>query len=112
MRSSVRLTQQEYSSVPYYQVGRSRPAGDAKPAATHTPANQGRGLTPVGPYLVTKDEIDDPQKLQIILKNNGEVMQNVNTDDMAHKIPRCIEWLRSIHTLEPGDIIATGTNHR
>ena len=54
--------------------------------------------TPVGPYLVTKDEIDDPQKLQIVLKNNGEVMQNFNTDDMAHKIPRCIEWLSSIHT--------------
>ena len=39
-------------------------------------------------------------------------MQNFNTDDMAHKIPRCIEWLTSIHTLEPGDIIASGTNHR
>ena len=39
-------------------------------------------------------------------------MQNFNTDDMAHKIPRCIEWLTSIHTLEPGDIVATGTNHR
>ena len=39
-------------------------------------------------------------------------MQNFNTDDMAHKIPRCIEWVTSIHTLEPGDILATGTNHR
>ena len=39
-------------------------------------------------------------------------MQNFNTDDMGHKIPRCIEWLTSIHTLEPGDIVATGTNHR
>ena len=39
-------------------------------------------------------------------------MQNFNTDDMAHKIPRCIEWVSSIHTLEPGDILATGTNHR
>jgi hypothetical protein len=39
-------------------------------------------------------------------------MQNFNTSDMAHKIPRCIEWLTSIHTLEPGDIVATGTNHR
>ena len=68
--------------------------------------------TPIGPYLVTKDEIDDPQNLQIILRNNGEVMQNFNTDDMAHKIPKCISWLSSIHTLEPGDIIATGTNHR
>jgi len=39
-------------------------------------------------------------------------MQDFNTDDMAHNIPRCIEWLSSIHTLEPGDIVATGTNHR
>ena len=51
-------------------------------------------------------------KLQIRLWNNGTLMQNFNTSDMAHKIPRCIEWLTSIHTLEPGDIIATGTNHR
>ena len=43
---------------------------------------------------------------------NGEVKQKFNTDDMAHKIPRCIEWASSIHTLEPGDILATGTNHR
>ena len=68
--------------------------------------------TPIGPCLVTKDEIDDPQNLQIVLRNNGVVMQNFNTNDMAHKIPRCISWLSSIHTLEPGDIIATGTNHR
>jgi hypothetical protein len=40
------------------------------------------------------------------------VYQNFNTDDMAHKIPRCIEWVTSIHTLLPGDILATGTNHR
>jgi hypothetical protein len=39
-------------------------------------------------------------------------MQNFNTSDMAHKIPRCIEWVTSIHALEPGDILATGTNHR
>ena len=39
-------------------------------------------------------------------------MQDFNTDDMAHNIPRCIEWISSIHTLEPGDIVATGTNHR
>src|SRR5216110_817947 len=69
-------------------------------------------FAPIGPYIVTKDEIRDPQKLQIRLWNNGTLMQNFNTDDMGHKIPRCIEWLTSIHTLEPGDIIATGTNHR
>jgi hypothetical protein len=50
--------------------------------------------------------------LRIRLYNNGTLMQNFNTSDMAHKIPRCIEWLSSVHTLEPGDIVATGTNHR
>ena len=69
-------------------------------------------FAPIGPYIVTKDEIADPQKLQIRLSNNGTLMQNFNTSDMAHKIPRCIEWLSSVHTLEPGDIVATGTNHR
>src|SRR6202023_1519124 len=69
-------------------------------------------FAPIGPYIVTADEIKDPQKLQIRLWTNGTLMQNFNTDDMGHKIPRCIEWLSSIHTLEPGDIVATGTNHR
>ena len=69
-------------------------------------------FAPIGPYLVTADEIKDPQKLAIVLTNNGTVMQKFNSDDMAHKIPRCIEWLSSIHTLMPGDILATGTNHR
>ncbi|MCC7367332.1 MAG: fumarylacetoacetate hydrolase family protein [Chloroflexi bacterium] len=69
-------------------------------------------FAPIGPYLVTADEIADPQKLQVKLWNNGVVMQNFNTDDMAHKIARCIEWVTSIHTLEAGDILATGTNHR
>ena len=69
-------------------------------------------FAPIGPFLVTADEIKDPQKLQIKLWNNGTLMQNFNTDDMGHSIKRCIEWLTSIHTLEPGDIIASGTNHR
>ena len=69
-------------------------------------------FAPIGPYLVTKDEIADPQKLPIKLWVNGELKQSFNTDDMAHKIGRCIEWVSSIHTLEPGDILATGTNHR
>ncbi len=69
-------------------------------------------FAPMGPYLVTADEIADPHKLQIKLWNNGKVMQNFNTDDMAHKIPRCIEFVSAIHTLEPGDVLPTGTNHR
>ena len=69
-------------------------------------------FAPIGPYIVTADEIKDPHKLQVRLTNNGVVMQNFNTDDMAHKIPHCIEWVTSIHALQPGDILATGTNHR
>jgi 2-keto-4-pentenoate hydratase/2-oxohepta-3-ene-1,7-dioic acid hydratase in catechol pathway len=69
-------------------------------------------FAPIGPFIVTKDEIADPQRLQVRLWVNGVLKQNFNTDDMAHKIPRCVEWVSSIHTLEPGDILATGTNHR
>ncbi|HEY7362973.1 MAG TPA: fumarylacetoacetate hydrolase family protein [Methylomirabilota bacterium] len=69
-------------------------------------------FAPLGPYIVTADEVTDPHKLQIRLWVNGELKQNFNTSDMAHKIPRCIEWVTSIHTLEPGDVLATGTNHR
>ena len=69
-------------------------------------------FAPIGPFLVTADEIADPHKLQLQLWVNGERKQNFNSDDMAHKIPRCIEWASSIHPLEPGDILATGTNHR
>jgi len=69
-------------------------------------------FAPMGPYIVTADEIADPHRLQVRLWVNGILMQNFNTSDMAHKIPRCIEWVSSIHTLEPGDVLATGTNHR
>jgi 2-keto-4-pentenoate hydratase/2-oxohepta-3-ene-1,7-dioic acid hydratase in catechol pathway len=69
-------------------------------------------FAPIGPYIVTADEIADPHRLQVQLWVNGEIKQNFNTSDMAHKIPRCIEWVSSIHTLEPGDVLATGTNHR
>ncbi len=68
-------------------------------------------FTPIGPYVVTKDEIADPQELPIKLWVNGQIMQDFNTNDMAHNIKRCIEFISHVHTLEPGDIIATGTNH-
>jgi 2-keto-4-pentenoate hydratase/2-oxohepta-3-ene-1,7-dioic acid hydratase in catechol pathway len=69
-------------------------------------------FAPIGPCIVTADEIPDPHNLQVKLWVNGELKQNFNTSDMAHKIPRCIEWVSSIHTIEPGDILASGTNHR
>jgi 2-keto-4-pentenoate hydratase/2-oxohepta-3-ene-1,7-dioic acid hydratase in catechol pathway len=69
-------------------------------------------FAPIGPWIVTADEIKDPQKLQVRLWNNGVLKQNYNTSDMAHNINRSVEFVTSIHTLAPGDIIALGTNHR
>jgi 2-keto-4-pentenoate hydratase/2-oxohepta-3-ene-1,7-dioic acid hydratase in catechol pathway len=69
-------------------------------------------FAPIGPYIVTVDEVRNPDNLKVQLWVNGQIKQDFNTSDMAHKIPRCIEWVTSIHALEPGDILATGTNHR
>lgn len=67
---------------------------------------------PMGPYLVTADEVPDPQHLQVRLWVSGTLKQEYNTSDMAHQIPRCIEWISGIHKLEPGDVVSLGTNHR
>jgi 2-keto-4-pentenoate hydratase/2-oxohepta-3-ene-1,7-dioic acid hydratase in catechol pathway len=67
---------------------------------------------PMGPVLVTSDEIADPQNLQIRLWVQGDLRQDYNTSDMAHGIPATFEWITWITTLEPGDVIACGTNHR
>jgi 2-keto-4-pentenoate hydratase/2-oxohepta-3-ene-1,7-dioic acid hydratase in catechol pathway len=66
---------------------------------------------PIGPFLVTADDVEDPQNLPVRLWTNGQLMQDFNTNDMAYDIARCVEFVSSIHTLEPGDLIATGTNH-
>jgi 2-keto-4-pentenoate hydratase/2-oxohepta-3-ene-1,7-dioic acid hydratase in catechol pathway len=66
-------------------------------------------FAPVGPYIVTADEIPNPQDLQIKLWVNGELRQNGNTRDMVYGVPEQIEYCSSIMTLKPGDIIATGT---
>src|SRR5690606_28906642 len=64
---------------------------------------------PVGPWLVTKDEIPDPQKLDIWLELNGERMQSGTTADMIFDVPALVSSLSGYMTLEPGDIITTGT---
>ena len=69
-------------------------------------------FAPMGPWICTADEVADPQNLDVKLWVNGNLMQDFNTDDMAHQIHQIVEWVSSIHTLEPGDVIATGTNHR
>lgn len=64
---------------------------------------------PLGPWIVTKDEIEDPQNLNIELRVNGEVRQRGNTKDMIFKINELISFASKVCTLEPGDILATGT---
>jgi 2-keto-4-pentenoate hydratase/2-oxohepta-3-ene-1,7-dioic acid hydratase in catechol pathway len=64
---------------------------------------------PFGPYLATTDEIPDPHKLRIALRLNGETMQDSSTAQMIFGVPELIEWISENITLEPGDVIATGT---
>ena len=64
---------------------------------------------PTGPWLVTRDEIKDPQNLPMTLDLNGERMQTGNTSTMIFSIAEIIEHLSSLMTLHPGDVISTGT---
>ncbi len=66
-------------------------------------------FAPLGPYIVTKDEIPDPYQLKISLSLNGKIMQDSSTDKLIFNIPRLIAFLSQLFTLETGDIIATGT---
>ncbi len=67
------------------------------------------GFLPMGPYLLTADEIDDVQNLQMQLTVNGRVRQNANTSQMIYPVADIVSFLSHIMTLEPGDVIATGT---
>jgi 2-keto-4-pentenoate hydratase/2-oxohepta-3-ene-1,7-dioic acid hydratase in catechol pathway len=64
---------------------------------------------PVGPWIVTGDEIEDPHALDIALSIDGEVLQQANTRDMVFTIPALLAYISGIVALEPGDIISTGT---
>jgi len=66
-------------------------------------------FAPMGPKIVTTDVVPDPHKLAIKLTLNGQIMQNSNTDQLIFRVPELIEFLSATITLEPGDIIATGT---
>ena len=66
-------------------------------------------FAPIGPAIVTADEIADPHNLDISLTLSGEVMQSSNTRNLIFGVPKLIAYLSSVFTLEPGDIISTGT---
>ncbi len=66
-------------------------------------------FAPTGPVLVTPDELTDPHKLQIQLRLNGETLQNSNTKEFIFGVPHILWFLSQVVTLEPGDLIFTGT---
>lgn len=66
-------------------------------------------FAPVGPWIVTKDEIPDPHRLDIQLSIDGEVLQHSNTRELIFHLPRLIEYISAIVPLEAGDLISTGT---
>lgn len=67
------------------------------------------GFLPMGPFLLTADEIENVQNLQMTLKVNGEIRQNANTSGMIFNVYEIVSFLSNLMTLVPGDIIATGT---
>jgi acylpyruvate hydrolase len=67
------------------------------------------GFGPMGPWLVTRDEIPDPHRLRIMLQIGEEVLQDANTGMMVFGVPQLVAYISQILTLEPGDVIATGT---
>src|SRR5690625_2823480 len=67
------------------------------------------GLLPIGPYIVTKNEIDDPNNLKIQTKLNDKLVQDSNTSDMIFTVPEIISYISKYMTLQPGDLIITGT---
>lgn len=66
-------------------------------------------FAPLGPFLATKDEVADPNKLNLWLKVNDELLQDSNTDDMIFDVPTLVSYISQFMTLLPGDVISTGT---
>ncbi|WP_143962785.1 fumarylacetoacetate hydrolase family protein [Litoribacter populi] len=66
-------------------------------------------FAPIGPYLVTKEDIPDPHSLRLWLSLNGEIMQDSNTSDLVFDIPELVSYISQFMSLFPGDVISTGT---
>ena len=68
-------------------------------------------FAPLGPCIVTADEIVDPNDLQVRFWDDGQLRHDYNTNDMVHRVPELIAFASTIMTLKSGDIICCGTNH-
>jgi 2-keto-4-pentenoate hydratase/2-oxohepta-3-ene-1,7-dioic acid hydratase in catechol pathway len=74
--------------------------------------DKGKGcdtFSPIGPWLVTRDEVKDPHQLAIWLEVNGQRVQNSRTDQLIFRIPKLVSYISQFMTLQPGDVISTGT---
>jgi 2-keto-4-pentenoate hydratase/2-oxohepta-3-ene-1,7-dioic acid hydratase in catechol pathway len=89
---SARDVQLAGGAVPQFSLGKSFP-----------------GFTPLGPFLVTPDELDDPDDIEVECRLNGETVQKSSTADLIFSVPAVISYLSYIVTLQPGDVILTGT---
>jgi len=67
------------------------------------------GFAPMGPYLLTTDELPDPHNLKVFLRVNGKVLQESNTNQLVYNVPQLVAFCSAVFTLEPGDVVATGT---
>ena len=100
------------SHVGGYMVGHDVSARDwqlNKPGKQWMAGKTFDTFAPTGPHLVTADEVPDPHALRIRLRLNGETMQDSNTDQLIFRVPFIISYLSQIFTLQPGDLIFTGT---
>jgi 2,4-didehydro-3-deoxy-L-rhamnonate hydrolase len=75
----------------------------------HTKGKSADSFCPLGPWLVTRDEVPDPQGLRLWTKLNGETMQDGVTADMLFPVAKLLAYISEFMTLEPGDVVTTGT---
>jgi 2-keto-4-pentenoate hydratase/2-oxohepta-3-ene-1,7-dioic acid hydratase in catechol pathway len=79
------------------------------------PSRMGKSFdtfTPIGPAIVTTDEVPDPQNLRVTMKVNGELRQDYSTSDMEYSVVEVLSFITGYMTLVPGDVIICGTNHQ
>jgi 2-keto-4-pentenoate hydratase/2-oxohepta-3-ene-1,7-dioic acid hydratase in catechol pathway len=80
-----------------------------------SPSRMGKSFdtfTPLGPAIVTTDEVPDPQNLRVTLSVNGQPRQNYSTSDMEYSVVETLAFISSYMTLVPGDVLLCGTNHQ
>jgi len=79
------------------------------------PSRMGKSFdtfTPIGPAIVTTDEVPDPQNLRVTMKVNGELRQDYSTSDMEYSVVEVLSFITGYMTLVPGDVLICGTNHQ